>query len=239
MRGKVPADRCNAGVLRRLSTGDSNRAPVGKTSHFEKPERGVGGFGSGRYGVGRKRATCEALRVDLFYLGRHGMLTPGRVSRYHWTSAGQPCGSISVVAFDDRIVLLFRASVDGQGWESCSQSVALVSVPTNFGLRRLFQCPTCHRLCRDLYGGRMRFACRKCLNLAFLSQYQSDWERAADQARALRKKVGMPVDATLNEPLLRVPRMRPEARCAGSSVGSAVGERHCPVARTTWATRTT
>jgi hypothetical protein len=35
----------------------------------------MGGPGSGRYGIGRKRATCEALRVDLFYLARHGMLT--------------------------------------------------------------------------------------------------------------------------------------------------------------------
>src|ERR1044072_835937 len=117
----------------------------------------MGGLGSGRYGVGRKRATCEALRVDVYHLARHGMLTPGRMSLLTWTCRGKRSGSIQVVAGEGRIILLFRVTVEGQQWERCAQPVALVTVPTNFGPRRLFQCPNCGRTCRDLYAGRTRF----------------------------------------------------------------------------------
>jgi hypothetical protein len=167
----------------------------------------MGGPGSGRCGIGRKRATCEALRVDVFYLARHRMLTPRRTSRLTWTYRGKPSGAIRILALEERIILLFRVSVDGRKWESRSQSIAVVTVPTKFGRRRLFNCPACGRPCRDLYGGQTRFACRKCVGLPYISQYQTDDERAADQARALRRKFGAP-DATFFAPLLRPPRMR-------------------------------
>jgi hypothetical protein len=54
----------------------------------------------------------------------------------------------------------------------------------------------------------MRFACRKCLGLASISQYQSDWERAADQARTMRKNSGAPADTSFDAPLRKPPRMR-------------------------------
>jgi hypothetical protein len=168
----------------------------------------MGGRGSGRFGIGRKRTTCEALRVDLFHLARHGMLTPGRISRLTWMCRGEPSGGIRVLAYGGRVILLFRVSVDGQEWETCYQSIALVTVPTNFGQRRLFKCPTCSRACRDLYGGRTRFACRKCLGLPYVSQYQSDSERAADQARALRRKLGASAESSFYAPLSKPPRMR-------------------------------
>ena len=166
----------------------------------------MGGLGSGRYGTGRKPATCEALRVDLFYLARHSMLIPGRVSQLNWTCRQLPSTGIHILALDDRVVLLFRARIANQKWETRTQSIAFVTVRTNFGHRRLFRCPSCNRACRDLYGRRMRFSCRKCLGLAYISQYQSCWERALDQRKALRKKVDALADT--DGPLLKPPRMR-------------------------------
>lgn len=160
----------------------------------------MGGVGSGRYGTGRKRMTCEALRVDVGYLARHNMLAPGQLTPLTWTCHGELCGSIHLYAHAERIVLYFRVRVDGGEWKSCSQSVPLVTVPTNFGHRRLFRCPTCGRACRDLYSGRTSFACRKCLRLLYFSQFQADWERATDQARALRRRVGAPETGLLTKP---------------------------------------
>ena len=84
------------------------------------------------YGTGRKPATCEALRVDLFYLARHGMLIPGRVSQLNWTCRQLPSTGIHILALDDRVVLLFRARIANQKWETRTQSIAFVTVATNF-----------------------------------------------------------------------------------------------------------
>lgn len=130
---------------------------------FRKRGVRVGGYGSGRFGAGRKAFIEEALRLSIYELIRHGSLKPGRVTPVTWqSSAGQCIGKVHVLALPHRVRLHFRSRVDGEAWQSCHQTIELVSMRTNFGRRRLFRCPTCRRACRDVYGGRLRFECRKC-----------------------------------------------------------------------------
>ena len=141
--------------------------------------------------MARKWTTGEVQRIDLHWLDRQGMLTPGRLSPVVWSSGGQRSGSIHLLACDDCVILHYRVRAPGSSlWQSVKQQVALTSVPTNFGgRRRLFLCPHCGRRCRDLFAGRDRFSCRICRRIAFRSQYQRAPDRASDQAFAIRKKL--------------------------------------------------
>ena len=57
----------------------------------------MGGFGSGRPSSGAP--TCEGcLNIDLAWLRRRGMLTPGRFSTLTWSRVGEQTGSIRLVA---------------------------------------------------------------------------------------------------------------------------------------------
>ena len=61
----------------------------------------------------------------------------------------------------------------------------------------MVQSLTCQSRCRILYGGAY-FRCRRCHRLKYESQYESGYSRAADQAHALRKRLGQV--ASLDEP---------------------------------------
>ena len=170
----------------------------------------MGGYGSGRYGSGRKAFVEESLRLSLRELVRRGALRPGRLTPVLWRSpsTGECVGKVHILALPDRLRLHFRARMDGGDWQPCRQTIELVRVRTNFGRRRLFRCPTCRRACQDLFDGRMRFECRKCRKLAFLSQHQPSWERAVEQMRALRRKLGDAQATVFDELPPRPPRMR-------------------------------
>lgn len=160
--------------------------------------------------MARKWTTGEVQRIDLHWLDRQGMLAPGRISPIVWSFGGQRSGAIRVLAYVDRIILLFRVREPGSSiWQSVAQRVELTSVPTNFtGRRRLFLCPDCGRRCRDLFAGRDRFSCRICRKIAYRSQSQRVRDRAKDQAIAIRRKIAGPDANLLDGFPPKPPRMR-------------------------------
>jgi hypothetical protein len=53
--------------------------------------------------------TCEGrLNIDLAWLRRRGMLTPGRYSTLTWSRSGEQTGSITLAAQSDGVRLIFR-----------------------------------------------------------------------------------------------------------------------------------
>ncbi|MFM9847002.1 MAG: hypothetical protein ACKVP3_07570 [Hyphomicrobiaceae bacterium] len=61
---------------------------------------------------------------------------------------------------------------------------------TNFaGQRQWFQCLSCARRCRILYGGTL-FRCRKCQGLRYETQYEPPFARAATRALKIRERLG-------------------------------------------------
>lgn len=60
----------------------------------------------------------------------------------------------------------------------------------NFGGRRMwFQCPSCQRRCRIVYGG-IYFRCRLCHDLKYEGQYEPAFARAASRALKIRERLG-------------------------------------------------
>ena len=141
----------------------------------------MGGLGSGRPNSGAP--TCEGcLNIDLAWLRRRGMLTPGRSSALTWSRAGEQAGSITLVAQHDGVRLIYRTK-DRDGAVDVDELVPFTYTPAMFGGRRQWlRCLKCGRGCRKIYGGRY-FRCRLCYRLRYASQGESRRDqRALDRA---------------------------------------------------------
>jgi hypothetical protein len=81
--------------------------------------------------------TCEGcLNIDLAWLRRRGMLTPGRFSALTWSRSGQQTGSITLAAQSDGVRLMYRTKDrDGTPVE-VNELVAFVYTATRSGGRR-------------------------------------------------------------------------------------------------------
>ncbi len=86
--------------------------------------------------------------------------------------------------------LTYRQRSPGGDWREINEIVPLVETPTRFGGRRhWFECLSCRRRCRVLYGGAY-FRCRRCHSLRYQSQYDPAWGRNASQALKIRARLG-------------------------------------------------
>jgi hypothetical protein len=148
----------------------------------------MGGMGSGRRWEGVP--TCEGCHsIDLAWLRRRGMLTPGRYSTVTWSRWGEQSGSITLVAQSDGVRLLYRTKVHDGSPVDIDERVPFAYTPTRFGGRRQWlRCPKCSRRCRKIYGGRY-FRCRLCHRLRYASQSARPDQRASDRARKIAKRL--------------------------------------------------
>jgi hypothetical protein len=108
-------------------------------------------------------AVCENyLSLDLAWLRRRKMLTPGRRSSVVWSVGGNRVGEIMIVPLEDALLLVYRARSRGQAWQDHKQMVPFTTTATALGgYRRWFECPQCARPCQVLLGNG-RFLCRRC-----------------------------------------------------------------------------
>jgi hypothetical protein len=91
----------------------------------------MGGAGSGNwYRFDKKTTTDECHSVDVRYLHRKGLLTPGHWFSLRWSRAARETGSIRGVVSGDgrpeRITLLYghRSGANGE-WEDVKEHVPL------------------------------------------------------------------------------------------------------------------
>ena len=122
----------------------------------------MGGYGSGRPGRGYPKSD-QMLRLDLARLERRGYLRGGpyRMS-WSWGSGGDDAGSIVLLSLATGLKLMYRSRRGDDEWQDVDELVPFIWTPTKFGgQRRWFQCLSCGRKCRVLYGGG-RFRCRRC-----------------------------------------------------------------------------
>jgi hypothetical protein len=164
----------------------------------------MGGFRSGRHS-GSAAGTCEDYHaVDLAWLGRKKMLTPGRSSTIRWSRAGQPTGLIGIVAHPHGVGISYRTRPWAGDWQEVKEFIPFVMTATNFsGRRRWFKCPSCGRACRVLYGGAW-FRCRRCHRLRYRSQSEPSHQRAISRAQKVRMRLGG--SASLAEPFPPKPK---------------------------------
>ena len=161
----------------------------------------MGGVGSGNwYRFDKKPTTDECHSVDVRYLHREGLLTPGHWFSLRWSRGEHETGSIggSVEGHlrlrPERVILRYRCrSGQGSEWEDVWEPVSLDWTACNFGGERpWFICPGagCGRRVAVLYGPGKYFLCRHCYDLVYESQRENVMNRALRRAQAIRERLG-------------------------------------------------
>ncbi len=133
----------------------------------------MGGYGSGAWHDRDARRTGQMRSIDLAYLNRRGLVRPYQSGSLHWSHGGSATGSIGLTVLPRALCLDYRTrSLVDEEWTSVVEEIPFTWTSTAFGGRRhWFQCPSCLRNCRVLYGGS-RFRCRRCNRLTYESQYR-------------------------------------------------------------------
>ena len=150
----------------------------------------MGGMGSGNWiRYDHKKTVEAALRVDIRFMRRQGILQPGCRGQLSWTSRGEKSDEVRYTCFRDGLLLSFNISRNGGEWQPVKQVINFERMPCRFGGERLwFCCPQCCRRCEVLYLSPMLFVCRLCAGLPYRSQmlgkyYQ--WMDKRDDLEAL------------------------------------------------------
>lgn len=173
----------------------------------------MGGVGSGNwYRSSKKTTTDETHSVDVRYLHRNGLLSPGRWFSLRWSRAGRETGSIRGAVegteSPERVILLYRHRSGSAGeWEDVRESVPLAWTACNFGGERpWFMCPGagCGRRVAVLYAPGRYFLCRHCYDLSYQSQQDNAMYRALHKAQGIRERLGG--SANMMEPFPERPK---------------------------------
>lgn len=104
----------------------------------------MGGSGSGRRWHFGSKDTTEGYRsIDVRWLKREGMLTPGANRRITWSRHGEVVASINIRAELGRVILTYRhRGGGGNEWKDESYPVHLTTTPCHMGgERHWFLCP--------------------------------------------------------------------------------------------------
>jgi hypothetical protein len=151
----------------------------------------MGGIGSGRrWRTDARETTDDHRSIDVRYLHRKGLLTPGCTFTLRWSQDGKSLATIGVRTESDRVIVTYRHR-GSEGWKDESYPIKLNWTPCNYGGKRPWcVCPAvgCGRRVTTLYLDGI-FACRHCHNLAYPSQHESDDDRAARRAEKIREKL--------------------------------------------------
>lgn len=154
----------------------------------------MGGVGSGRrYYYGANNTAEDYMPIDIRRWQRRGFLKPGISFICHRTCNGQTISSIQARTEFNRVILTYLHQRGNSGdWKNKSYPVQLDWTVCNYGGERpWFLCPAkgCGRRVAILYGGAI-FACRHCHQLAYPSQREVDYDRAARRADKIRRRLG-------------------------------------------------
>lgn len=153
----------------------------------------MGGINSGRHWHwGAKSTTTDFHSIDVRRWKRDGLLEPHQFFSWQWSRHGKTLASIGVRTETGRVTLIYSQRKRYEEWTEEKYSVFLDWTECHLGGKRpWFRCPAsgCGRRAAILYGGRI-FACRRCHQLAYPSQREAAYDRAARQAEKIREQLG-------------------------------------------------
>jgi hypothetical protein len=151
----------------------------------------MGGYGSGQYYRYSSRDTTEASkRIDIRWLRKQGYLKPNTSGKLTWDRGGEPSGWIRYSMFENRMELKYRIQFNGGDWQDVNETVYFDETVCNYGgTRKWLICPHCGRRVALLYGTQRLFLCRKCSDLVYASQMESDLDRLARKADKIRSRL--------------------------------------------------
>ena len=152
----------------------------------------MGGLGSGRRWHNSATGTTNDYRaIDVRRWHQKGLLKPGGAFGWQWFCDDEMVASIQVRLESASAILSYCHRSGGGDWTKESYPVLLDWTPCNLGGQRpWFCCPArgCGRRVAVLYGGAI-FACRQCYKLAYPSQRESAYDRAARRADRIRERL--------------------------------------------------
>ncbi|MBL8549048.1 MAG: hypothetical protein JNJ73_03615 [Hyphomonadaceae bacterium] len=123
-------------------------------------------------------------------LKKAGGLAPGSYHVWRWSVGEHEIASIGVRGAGDGVRLIYVASDAGRR-QSVDQYVAVHWRPCRLGgVRAFFQCPRCERSILNLHLATVRFLCRCCARLTYLSRRERAQARHLRMANRLRRKLG-------------------------------------------------
>ncbi len=154
----------------------------------------MGGMGSGSYYRWNSKSTTGDYRsIDVRRWKRDGLLESGKSFGWNWLRNDEVFASIHVQTESDRVILEYRhRNRDEETWQVERYPVYMTWTGCHLGGQRpWFLCPArgCGRRVALLYGGGI-FACRHCYQLAYESQRESNYGRAARRANKIRDRLG-------------------------------------------------
>ena len=159
------------------------------------------------------RDTCESCKsIDVRRWHREGHLSEGQYFSWSWTCGGEPSGTIGVRTKGDAVVLTYRArNLLATEWKSIEQRVPITWTNCHLGgCRPWFVCSVsangryCGRRVAVLYAAGELFACRRCYDLAYMSQQEYPVARKIRCLQKIRMRLGGSADMT--EPFPEKPR---------------------------------
>ncbi len=149
-------------------------------------------MGSGRYWhYGAKDTTSDYRLIDVRRWQRDGWIAPYQSFNWQWSRDGETMAAIQVRTEPGQVMLTYRHRSSSGDWKDQSYPIQLDWTTCNFGgTRPWFRCPAngCGRRVAVLYVGAI-FACRHCHQLAYPSQRETDYDRAARRANKIRERL--------------------------------------------------
>lgn len=164
----------------------------------------MGGYGSGERFFS-KATTGEALRLDVRWLARAGLIQPHIVGwmPMHWTCNGKPSGNITVhydARRPDELILDYRTRAGGEAdWTDVREVVRLEWTPCHYGGSRVWCCcPGCGKRKAVLYSLHGRFRCVACNGLAYSVTREDRLYQLNRRGEKITKRLGAEPEWVLN-----------------------------------------
>jgi hypothetical protein len=137
-----------------------------------------------------KTPLIHAIRLNIHYLSRNGLLLPGHSITLTWSKPGRNKASIGVQTTDEGLILSYK--VNG---ESICDQVPIIHTPCHYGgSRPWLQCPKCHRRVGKVHLNGKHFLCCLCYNLAYQSQRENAACRQLNRLKTIGKRLGGSID---------------------------------------------
>lgn len=148
----------------------------------------VGSMGSGRQPYAFRKTTEDYLSVDIRAWCRDGMVTPGNKTCWQWSRRDKPYATLSIAVGIKELVLR-PLETESMSFRGDSYGIELDWTGCTLGGKRIwFLCPLCQNRVAILYWGQC-VGCRKCFDLAYASERENGFDKAARRAGWLRKRL--------------------------------------------------
>ncbi|MDX8381901.1 MAG: hypothetical protein R8M14_07305 [Ghiorsea sp.] len=162
----------------------------------------MGGYSSGRRGWRQKVEAQHS--VDIRWMKRKGWLKEGFTGTLTWTCSGEPSGNINFNIENGTLILSYNQRVNGGKWEAINAVIFLNETSCNYGGFRVWMvCPRCQCNCAKIYLIGQKPSCRKCNDLAYYSEAETQLDRTFRKARKVQGKLGYEgccLDAFVSKP---------------------------------------